>query len=178
MMTSSNGNIFRVTGLCAGNSPFPGEFPAQRPVTQSFDVFLDLRLNKRLSKQSRGWWFETPSRSLLRQRNVMKEGLDVFWQHHCLFRFAMNILWMKWLNTIYVDAQKTYVAKSSASLTLAIQLEHCLLRLSEHLTTCSISVMKHNTKFEYMYKMWTHICIFWLNITASALGTTLNGISD
>ena len=37
---------------CAGNSPVPGEFPAQRPVTRSFDVFFDLRLNKRLSKQS------------------------------------------------------------------------------------------------------------------------------
>ena len=24
--------------ICAGNSPVPGEFPAQRPVTQSFDV--------------------------------------------------------------------------------------------------------------------------------------------
>ena len=55
MMTSSNGNIFRVTGHCAGNSPVPGEFPRQRPVTRSFDVFFDLRLNKRLSKQSRGW---------------------------------------------------------------------------------------------------------------------------
>ena len=38
MMTSLNGNIFRVTGFCAGNSPVPGEFPAQRPVTRSFDV--------------------------------------------------------------------------------------------------------------------------------------------
>ena len=36
--------------ICAGNSPVTGEFPAQRPVTRSFDVFLDLRLNKRLSK--------------------------------------------------------------------------------------------------------------------------------
>ena len=36
---------------CAGNSPVPGEFPAQRPVTRRFDVFFDLRLNKRLSKQ-------------------------------------------------------------------------------------------------------------------------------
>ena len=45
--------------ICAGNSPVPGEFPAQRPVTRSFDVFFDLRLNKRLSKQSWGWWFET-----------------------------------------------------------------------------------------------------------------------
>ena len=38
--------------ICAGNSPVPGEFPTQRPVTRSFDVFFDLRLNKRLSKQS------------------------------------------------------------------------------------------------------------------------------
>ena len=52
--------------LCAGNSPLPDEFPSQRPVTQSFDVSFDLRLNKRLSKQSWGWWFETPSRSLWR----------------------------------------------------------------------------------------------------------------
>ena len=50
--------------LCAGNSPVTGEFPSQRPVTRSFDVFFDLRLNKRLSKQSWGWLFETPSRPL------------------------------------------------------------------------------------------------------------------
>ena len=43
--------------ICAVNSPVPGEFPAQRPVTQSFDVLFDLRLNRRLSKQSCGWWF-------------------------------------------------------------------------------------------------------------------------
>ena len=55
--------------LCAGNSPVPGEFPAQRPVRRSFDVFFDLRPNKRLSKQSWGWWFETPSRSLWRHCN-------------------------------------------------------------------------------------------------------------
>ena len=57
--------------ICAGNSPVPGEFPAQRPVTRSFDVFFDLRLNKRLSKQSRDWWFETPAWSLWRHRNVV-----------------------------------------------------------------------------------------------------------
>ena len=38
--------------ICAGNSPVPGEFPSQRPVTRSFDVFFNLHLNKRLSKQS------------------------------------------------------------------------------------------------------------------------------
>ena len=52
--------------LCAGNSPVPGEFPIQRPVTQSFNVFYDLHLNKRLSKQSWGWWFETLSRPFWR----------------------------------------------------------------------------------------------------------------
>ena len=57
--------------ICAGKSPVPGEFPTQRPVTRSYDVFFDLRLNKRLSKQWWGWWFETPSRPLWRHRNVM-----------------------------------------------------------------------------------------------------------
>ena len=69
IMTSSNGNIFRVTGLCAGNSPVTGEFSSQRPVMRNIDVFCDLRVNKRLSKQSRSWWFETPSRSLWRHFN-------------------------------------------------------------------------------------------------------------
>ena len=70
MMTSSNGNIFRVTGPLCGEFTGPGEFPTQRPVTRSFDVYFDLRLNKRLSKQSWGWWFETLSRSLWRHRNA------------------------------------------------------------------------------------------------------------
>ena len=69
MMTSSNGSIFRVTGPLCGEFTGPGEFPAQRPVTRSFDVFFDLRVNKRLSKQPRGWWLETPSWSLWRHRN-------------------------------------------------------------------------------------------------------------
>ena len=55
--------------ICAGNSPVTGEVPAQRLVTRSFDVFFDLRLNKRLSKQSWGWWFETLSRPLWRHFN-------------------------------------------------------------------------------------------------------------
>ena len=70
MMMSSNGNIFRVTGrLC-------GEFTGHRWIshTKASDAELwwlfDLRLNKRLSKQSWGGWFETPSYSLWRQCNV------------------------------------------------------------------------------------------------------------
>ena len=57
--------------ICAGNSHVPGKFPAQRQVTRNFDVFFDLRPNKRLSKQPRGWWFETSSWPLWRHRNVL-----------------------------------------------------------------------------------------------------------
>ena len=31
--------------ICVGNSLVTGEFLAQTPVTRSFDVFFDLRLN-------------------------------------------------------------------------------------------------------------------------------------
>ena len=57
--------------LCEGNSQVTGEFPSQRPVTQSFDVLFDLRLNKRLNKPPRRRWFETSSRSLWRHCNAM-----------------------------------------------------------------------------------------------------------
>ena len=70
MMTSSNGTIFRLTGPLCGEFTSPGEFPTQRPATRSFDVFFDLRLNKQLSEQPWGWWFETPPWSLWRQCNA------------------------------------------------------------------------------------------------------------
>ena len=56
--------------ICAGNSPVTVEFPSQRPVKRGFDVFFDLRLNKRFGKHSWGWWFETQSRSFWRHCNV------------------------------------------------------------------------------------------------------------
>ena len=77
MMTSSNGNIFRVTGPLCGEFTGPGEFPTQRPVTRGFDVFFDLRPNKRLSKQSWGWWFETPLWSLWSHCNVLDKYVFV-----------------------------------------------------------------------------------------------------
>ena len=85
MMTSSNGNIFRVTGPLCGEFTGSGKFPTQRPVTRSFDVFFDLRLNKRLSKQPWDWWFETPSWSLWRHCNVNSGGprfIRRFSRHH------------------------------------------------------------------------------------------------
>ena len=61
---------FRVIGHLCGEFTGPWWIPhTQRPVTRSFDVFFDLRLNKRLSKRSWGWWFETLSYSLWCQCN-------------------------------------------------------------------------------------------------------------
>ena len=92
MMTSSNGNIFRVTGPLCGEFTGPGEFPTQRPVTGSFDVFFDLRLNKRLSKHSWGWWFETLSWSLWRHHNV----LETVWQLSKLPEHSHCKHWARW----------------------------------------------------------------------------------
>ena len=79
----------RLLAICAGNSLASGEFPAQRPVTRSFDVFF-LCLNKRLRKQSWGWWFETLSRLLWRHCNISldiraapKGWIDI-WNESCL----------------------------------------------------------------------------------------------
>ena len=74
--------------ICAGNSPVPGEFPTQRPVTRSFDVYFDLRPNKRLRKQSWGWWFETLSPPLWRHRN---ENISIWW-----VMTSSYISWITW----------------------------------------------------------------------------------
>ena len=61
--------------LCAGNSPVTSEFTSQRPVTRSFDVSLICALNKRLTEQSSGWWFVTPSFQLWRHCNAVSLAL-------------------------------------------------------------------------------------------------------
>ena len=90
MMASSNGNISALLALCAGNSPVTGEFPSQRPVTQSFDVFFDICLNKRLSKQSWDWWFEMPSRSLWSHCNVTHDNVMACKCFFTLLMFSMR----------------------------------------------------------------------------------------
>ena len=70
MMTSSDEHIFASLAICAGIHRSPVVSPSQKPEARSFDVFFDLRLNKRLSTQSRRRWFETPSRSLWRKCNA------------------------------------------------------------------------------------------------------------
>ena len=53
----------------------PANSPHKVPATQSFDVFFDLRLINRLSKQWWGWWFETPLLTLWRHCNLYSSQL-------------------------------------------------------------------------------------------------------
>ena len=97
--------------ICAGNSSVPGEVPAQRPVTQSFDVFFDLRLNKWLSKQSWCWWFETLSCQLWPHCNV----LDVYGSFTHIFRFTLPVK-KSWI--ICITSVQTYHSLSQPSTNL------------------------------------------------------------
>ena len=63
--------------LRAGYSQVTGEFPSQRPIPRSFDVFFDLQLNKRLSKHSRRRWLDTPSCSSLRHYKPAHHSMPV-----------------------------------------------------------------------------------------------------
>ena len=74
--------------ICAGNSPVPGEFPAQRPMTRNFDVFFDLRPNKWLSKQWWSWWFEMPSNPLWRHCNELGCASLLI---HLIWKFFIDI---------------------------------------------------------------------------------------
>ena len=92
--------------------------PAQRPVTRSFDVFFDLRLNKRLSKQSRGWWFETPSRPLWRHRNVVPSHYQVIGKINGEIGSigpSVTIFTETWVKTIKLNFKKMHLKISSSN---------------------------------------------------------------
>ena len=87
MMMSSNGNIFHVTGLLCREFTGPRWIPHTKASNAELWCFLDLRLNKWLSKQAWGWWFETPSCPLWRHC----KGRDVTWE-------LAYWSWDKWLS--------------------------------------------------------------------------------
>ena len=78
MSLTENRNIFTLLDLCQGNLPVTCGFPSQWPVTQSFDVFFAVPLNR----CSRCRWFETLWRSLWRHWNVIKKNLHIFPKHY------------------------------------------------------------------------------------------------
>ena len=86
--------------LCAGDLPVIGEFLSQRPVARSFDVFFDLRLDKRLSKQSWGWWFETPSRPFIMTSQLADILQTTSWKSFSsmkLFRLLFHCMLFLWV---------------------------------------------------------------------------------
>ena len=129
--------------LCAGNPPVLGEFPTQRPVTQSFDVFFDQRLNKRLSKQSWYWWFETLSRPLWHHRNERPvinsyaESVSVSWRHHFNYTSAIingevvgdynckNVLLYEKVNKSVNGRRITLSTSNSVTFTYIVRLSIC-----------------------------------------------------
>ena len=136
--------------LCAGNSPVIGEFPSQRPVTRSFDVFFDLRLNKRLGKQSWGWWFEMPSRPLWRHSN----GIMYVPEWQTVFALTRGLLWClfpelrsnegnKHQNNIQVGAD-TWIHKWRRK------------RRSSHIDTISRSPLSHSVDNVTIDYWWRH----------------------
>ena len=95
--------------LCAGNSPVTDELPSQRPVTRSFYSTFSLicTLNKRFSKQSWGWWFETPSRSLWRHCNAKLE-----WGHESYIPW--EIVWPCCLEEIGYNLWDTFFLRENS----------------------------------------------------------------
>ena len=91
---------------CAWNSLVTGEFHAQRPVTWYFVVFFDLRSNKRLDKQSWGWWFETPSHPFWRHCN---DGSALYKQRDCMgiYYIWYNVEWIK-CNAAYILSDQNF----------------------------------------------------------------------
>ena len=90
--------------LCQGNPPVIGGFPSQRPVTRSFDIFFDMHLNKRLSKQSGRRWFETPYCLLWRRCKAISTSTStVYWCIASKLKAARNLYWMSnmflWVET-------------------------------------------------------------------------------
>ena len=166
--------VSALLGICVGNSPVPGEFPAQRPVARSFDVFFDLRLNKRLSKQSWGWWFETLSSPLWRHCNELSETQKACFLHTvanknasplrkltrlsmrrspCLNVFnrcKLSMLFIYYQENIYYFSAKWYGGSGTGLLATDPDQRH---------TQCLSTVTKMADKLQMLYKSgWRWVC--------------------
>ena len=100
--------------ICEGNSPTPGEFPGQRPVTRRFDVLFDLRPNKRLSKQWWGWWFETLPNPLWRHCNDMRTFRNHLPSACMVRKMFFHIIPAAWAMRVRVWGPIQYLIKSKS----------------------------------------------------------------
>ena len=134
-MTSSNGNIFHVTGS------FCRELNGHRwiPLTKASDAdlwcFFDLRLNKRLSKQSWGWWIETPSQSLWRHCYFNPEILGQYNGFWCIASLCRQQQSWDWL------------FKTHQSVCFLWE----MISNNRHETICSLKHPTYNVSKKYTY---------------------------
>ena len=144
--------------IFAGNSPAPGEFPTQRPVTRSFDVYFDLLPNKRLSKQSWGWWFGMPSRPLWRHGN----NVWIFCSRRSCF--LANETWWKY----FISTHQIRSSCATTETRLYMELFKCYQELAFIISdgiTAAINVIVH-------YAIWFVVpamlmCRSWFVISSS-----------
>ena len=153
MMTSSNGNILRATGPLCGEFTGPGEFPTQRPVTRNFDVFFDLRLNKRLNKQPWGCWFETPSWSLWRHCNEAN-WIDGFIRFNVISIFANSMWCIYALNDSHYDPLNTitnYVIKTVAPRVNLKRVSNIVYELIIQIRWIFVLILYKNHSIRFLY---------------------------
>ena len=154
--------------ICAGNSPVAGEFPAQRPVTRSFDVFFDLRFNKLLSKQSSGWWFNTLSRPIWRHCNVFRVVIN--WVDAIRWKSLLKSKdWLRWeLGTIRQQAITwanavqdlyRYIMSLGDNAFRIINLKQCIEYVRE-LRNCNVGI-------SIQYRLSMRFCIFIIIISCT-----------
>ena len=97
MMASSNDIYSALLALCEENPPVTGRFPSEMPVPRPFDVFFDLRPNKRLNNQSKHRWFDTPSRSSIRHCNYKTQPcLAMYSAFIGHLYITMTSWWARW----------------------------------------------------------------------------------
>ena len=135
MMTLSNGDIFRVTGHLYG------EFPAQRPMARSLMFSVISALIKRLSKNSWGWWFETPSPSLWRHCNV-------------ILAFPLKDIWCKMSDDAHGSIGRSYYSRINTLL----HNWRWLIKLFYYHSESAIKPGRSNHMADSFETIFTHAC--------------------
>ena len=134
---------FRIYWPFVREPPLTGEFPSQRPVTRSFDIFFHLLLTKRSSKQSRRWWSPTPSRLLWRHCDVIHSKQCGVMAFYGVGKLSDN--WFRqWLGTCansvhYCDAIMGTVASQITSLTIVYTTVYSDADQSKHQSSASLA---------------------------------------
>ena len=138
--------------LCQGNLPVTGEFPSQRTVMRSFDIFFDPCLNKQFSKQSRHQWFEMPSRPLWCHCNAL----------HWFAPLWFNPQWVTyihWCLALFVlHPEQTYLEAMSIIERLAGDLNVAMDRLLLNMAISYEEMRDYQTTYDYFLR-WYRVCL-------------------